>query len=148
MVAIKLRAQAFATQQKKKEENKMGEGASSSAPKVFGRGAHKRKNDGKDDRPPKKPSVGDKSLEKPTPPKVGHRVGKGLMTSLGPVNQGPHCRLLTHKNYATEMVGSIIRDKDIDPCTDQGTDELGASDLFDLARVGFYFCLHLYFLLV
>ena len=148
--AVKLRAQlrAFATQQKKKEENKTGERASSSAPKFVGTGAHKRKNDGKDDHPPKKPFVGDKSLKKATPLKVGHRVGKGLMTSSGPVNQGPYCRLFTHKNYAIEMVGFIIRNKDVDPCTDQGTDELGVLYLFDLAGVHFYFCLHLYFLLV
>ena len=37
---------------------------------------HKRKNDGKDDRPPKKPSVRDKFLKKLTPPKIGHGVGR------------------------------------------------------------------------
>ena len=39
-----------------------------------------------------------------------------------------------HKNYAIEMVGSIIRDKDVDPCAEEGTDELRASGLFDLLR--------------
>lgn len=104
--------------QRKKEENKVkGDGASSSAAKAIGKGAHKRKVDGKDDRPPKKPSVivGDKSLKKPMPSKTGHDVGKGLMTSLGPVAQGSDRRFLTHKDYAIEMVGSIIRDKDVDP---------------------------------
>jgi len=43
------------------------------------------------------------------------------------------------------MVGSIIRDKDVDPCAEQGTDELGVLGLFDLARVRFP--LHLTFLL-
>ena len=62
------------------------------------------------------------------------------MTSSGPEDQGPDRRLLTHKNYAIEMVGSIIRDKDIDPCANQGT--------FFLARVRFSFCLHLYYLLI
>ena len=131
---------ASAAQQKKKEENKVkGDGVSSSAPKVVGKGLHKRKPDWKDDRPCKKPSVtvGDKSLKKLTPPKTGHGVGKGLMTSLGPVVQGLDPRLLTHKDYAIEMVGSIIRDKDVDPCAEQGTDELRASGLFDLARVRF-----------
>ena len=69
MEAARLRAQvrASATQQKKKEENKLkGDGASSLAPKAVGKGVHKRKADRKDDRPPKKPSVtvGDKSLKK------------------------------------------------------------------------------------
>ena len=67
------------------------------------------------------------------------------MTSSGPVAQGLDRHLLTHKDYAIEMVGSIIRDKDVDPCAQQGTDELGASGLFDLARVRFP--LHLTFLL-
>ena len=62
---------ASATQQKKKEENKLkGDRASSSAPKAVGKGAHKRKVDGKDDRPPKKPyvTIGDKSLKKADAP--------------------------------------------------------------------------------
>ena len=90
MEAVRLRQQvrASAAQQRKKEENKVKrDGASSSAPKAIGKGAHKRKVDGKDDRPPKKPSViiGDKSLKKSTPPKTSHDVGKGLMTSSGPI---------------------------------------------------------------
>ena len=68
MEAARLRAQvrAFTAQQKKKEENKVkGDRASSSAPKAVGKGTHKRKANGKDDSPPKKPSVtiGDKSLK-------------------------------------------------------------------------------------
>ena len=64
-----------------------GDGASSLAPKAVSKGAHKRKPNGNDDRPPKKPSVtiGDKSLKRSMPPKTGHGVGKGLMTSLGPI---------------------------------------------------------------
>ena len=61
---------AFVAQQKKKEKNKTGEEASSSAPKATGKSVHKRKNDGKDDHPPKKPSVGDKSLKKSMPPRL------------------------------------------------------------------------------
>ena len=60
------------------------------------------------------------------------------MTTLGPITQGPDHRLLTHKDYAIEVVGSIIRDKDIDPYAELVTDELGASSLFDLAQVCFY----------
>ena len=107
----------------------------------------KRKNYGKDDHPSKKPNVnvGDRSSKKPTLPKTGHGVGKGLMTTLGLDTQGPDRCLLTHKNYAIAMMGSIIRDKDVDPCTKLGIDELGASSLFDLARVCFYiFLIHLF----
>ena len=126
--------------QKKKEENKTkGDGMSSSAPKAVKKGAHKRKVDGKDDRPPKKPSITirDKSLKKPTPPNTGLDVGKGLMMSSGPIAQGPDRRLFRHKDYTIEMVGSIIRDKDVDPCAEQRTDELGTSGLFDLTQVRF-----------
>ena len=142
MEATKLRAQVrtSAAQQKKKEEDKTkGEGASLSALKTV-RKVPKRKSDWKDDRPPKKPAVNvrDKSLKKPTLPKTGHGVGKGLMTTSGLVTQGPDRCLLTHKDYAIKMVGSIIRDRDVDPCVELGTDELGASGLFDLARVCFY----------
>ena len=142
MEATKLRAQVrtSAAQQKKKEEDKTkGEGASLSALKTV-RKVPKRKSDWKDDRPPKKPAVNvrDKSSKKPTLPKTGHGVGKGLMTTSGLVTQGPDRCLLTHKDYAIKMVGSIIRDRDVDPCVELGTDELGASGLFDLARVCFY----------
>ena len=74
------------------------------------------------------------------PPKTGHDVGKGLMTSSGPVAQESNRRLLMHKDYAIKMVGSIIRDKDVDPCAKQRTNELGVSGLFDLARVRFSLC--------
>jgi len=123
MEAARLKAQvrASAAQQKKKEENKVkGDGASLSAPKAVGKGTHKRKADGKDDRPPKKPSitVKDKSLKKLMSPETGHSVGKGLMTSSSPIAQGSDCHLLMHKDYAIEIVGSIIRDKDVDPCAE------------------------------
>ena len=94
------------------------DGASSSAPKVVGKGVHKRKADGKDDHPSKKPfvTIWDKSLKKLMPPMTGHGVGKGLMMSLGLVAYRLDLCLLTHKDYTIEMVGSIIRDKDVDPC--------------------------------
>ena len=57
------------------------------------------------------------------------------MTTSGPVIQEPDRRLLTHKDYTIKMMGSIIKDKDINPCAKQGTEELGSSGLFDLARV-------------
>ena len=117
-----------------------GEGASSSASKAIGKGTPKRKADGKDDRPPKKASItiGDKSFKKPSPPKPSHGAGKGLIMTSGPVTQGPDRCLLTHKDYVIKVVGSIIKDEDVDPCAEQGMEELKASGLFDLAWVRFY----------
>ena len=60
-----------------------------------------------------------------------------MMTS-SLVTQGLDRHLLTHKDYDIEMMGSIIKDKDVDLYAELGTNELGASGLFDLARVCFY----------
>jgi len=54
-----------------------------------------------------------------------------MMTSSGPVTEGPHC-LLTHKDYTVEEIESLIKPMDIDPCAQLGIEELGASALFDL----------------
>ena len=56
------------------------------------------------------------------------------MTSLGPVIKVPCC-LLTHKDYVVGEVGSFIMPTDIGPCDLLGIEDLGASALFDLARV-------------
>ena len=78
---------------------------------------------------------GEKLPKKSSPSKLKHGVGKRLMTTLGPVTQEPDCHLITHKDYAVEMMESIINDKDVDPCAEQVTEELGALGLFDLAQV-------------
>ena len=129
---------ATVARKKKEDENKTkGEGASLSAPKATRKGAPKRKADRKDDHPPKKASItpGDKLPKNPSPPKPSHGAGKGLMTTSGPVTQGPDRHLLTHKDYVVEVIESIIKDKDVDPYAEQATEELGASGLFDLAWV-------------
>ena len=69
------------------------------------------------------------------------------MTETSPVTQGTVCRLLTHKEHAVEMIESIIEDTDLDPCAEQLIKDLGASGLFDLARVCFSYIL-LYFMFV
>ena len=152
MKAARLRAQVRATVARKKEEGKgkKNEGTSLSAPKAVTKGAAKRKGDRKDDCPSKKVSVttGEKLTTKSSPPQPKHEAGKGLMTTSGPIVQDPDRRLFTHKDYALEMVESIIRDKDVDPCAKQGTDELGASGLFDLAWVCFFLCFFVYFSLM
>ena len=60
------------------------------------------------------------------------------MTTPGPVAQDSECRLHTYKDYAVEMLESIIKDKDADPCVGQATSELGDSGLYDLARVSIF----------
>ena len=44
-----------------------------------------------------------------------------------------------HKEHAIEMVESIIKEMDLDPCTEQTIKDLKASGLFDLSRVFFFF---------
>ena len=70
---------------------------------------------------------GDKLPKKPLPPKPSHGAGKGVMTTSDPVIQGLDLRLLTPKDYAVKVVKSIIKDKDMDPCAKQATEELGES---------------------
>ena len=138
MEATKLRMQVRVVAACKKEEHAKGkEGALSSAPKAVSKGATERKGDSKDDCLSKKVSItpGEKPPKKPSPPKPKHGVSKGLMTTSDPVSQDPKRYLLTHKDYALEMIESIIRDKDVDHCAEQAMEELGASGLFDLARV-------------
>ena len=121
MEAARLTVQVRVAAVHKKEGGGGGkekEGTSLSAPKAVTKGAVKRNGDGKDDHPYKKVSVTprEKLPKKPSPPKPRHGVGKGLMMTSGPVIQDPDCSLLTHKDYALEMVESIIRDKDVNLC--------------------------------
>ena len=109
---------------------------SSLAPKAVSKGSAKRKADGKDDRPPKKAAITprDAHPKKKSPPKSSHSVGKGMMTSTGPIVEGLRC-LLTYKDYAVKIVESFIKPTDVEPCVGQGTEELGVSALFDLSQV-------------
>ena len=56
------------------------------------------------------------------------------MTSSGPVLEGPSC-LLTHKAYAIGEVGSFVKPTDLEPSDLVGTEDLGASALFDITKV-------------
>ena len=128
-----------ARQQRKKEEEKRAkgkEGVSSLAPKAISKGSAKRNADGKDNRPPKKAAItpGDAHPKKKSPPKSSHVAGKGMMTSTGPIAEGLRC-LLTHKDYAVKTVESFIKPMHVEPCVGQGTEELGASALFNLSHV-------------
>ena len=136
-----------ATIARRKEEKEKGkEGVSSSAPKVVGKGVPKKKADEKDDRPPKKVSAapGDKLPKKSLPPKPSHGADKGLMMTSGPITQGSVHHLRAHKEHAVEVIKSIIKDTDMDPCVEHMTEELGASGLFDLAWVRLFFSFFFY----
>lgn len=109
----------------RKQQQKSGFSASASA--VVTKGTLKRKNNSKDDRPNKKgigPSVGDKQLKHPSPPRPSHGVGEGLMTGKGPVIPSTIRRLLTHKDHVIEMIDSIIKETDLDSCADQTMKDL------------------------
>ena len=136
MDAAKQRIRAVAA--RKKEEKKLEKGTdegTSLAPKAINK-VPKRKPDGDDDRLSKRIVVtpGDVSPKKKSPLKPSHGAGKGVMTSSGPVIEGPCC-LLTHKDYVIREVGSSVKLTDIGPCDLVGTEDFGASALFDFTRV-------------
>ena len=137
MESAKQRIRAAAARQKEERKAKEAGGEASSTPKAVVKVA-KRKPDGSDSRPSKKTAVtpADEPLKEKSPPKPSHGAGKGVMTSTGPVNEGP-CRLLTHKEYAVGEVESLIKPTNVEPCDQVGTEDLGASALFDLSRVCF-----------
>ena len=121
-----------------KEEARLAKGTeegNSLVPKSVSK-VSKRKPDGDDDRPLKRTAItpGDASPKGKLPLKPSHGAGKGTMTSSGPIIEGPCC-LLTHKDYAVKEVGSFVKSTDIRPCDLVGTEDLGASALFDLTRV-------------
>lgn len=51
--------------------------------------------------------------------------------------KGPVHRLLTFKNYAVEMVDSLVKETDLDPCAEQTLEGLGVFSVYDLPRVRF-----------
>ena len=135
MKSAKQRIRAAAARQKEERRAKEAGREASSTPKAVTKVA-KRKPDGSDSRPSKKAAVtpGDGAMKEKSPPKPSHGAGKRVMTSTGPVSEGP-CRLLTHKDYAVGVVESLIKPTDIEPCDQVGMEDLGASALFDLTKV-------------
>ena len=70
------------------------------------------------------------------------------MLAHGPVVSGPIQRLVSHREYAVEMVNSIIKDTNLDKCGEHATKDLGVSSFFDLARISIhpvYFPFFFYF---
>ena len=129
MESAKQRVRAATAREKEEKRAKEARGQTSSTPKTVAKPV-KRKPDGSDDRPSKKAVVtpGDSALKEKSPLMPSHGAGKGVMTSSGPINEGPCC-LLTHKDYAVGEVVSFIKPTDIGPCDLLGTDDLGASAL-------------------
>lgn len=68
-----------------------------------------------------------------------HGVEKGLMTSQGSIIPPPLPLLVKDKEYAVDTARSIVRDADLEECSEHETDPLGDSDLHDIIRVCFSF---------
>ena len=135
----------------RKKEERLGKGMEEgnlSIPKSVSK-ASKRKTDGDDVRSSKKTVVipGDASSKGKSSLKSSHGVGKGVMTSSGPVLEGPGC-LLTHKAYAVGEMGSSVKPMDLEPCDLVGMEDLGASALFDITRVCLLFTRSIWFYLL
>ena len=133
MESAKQRIRAAVARQKAEKKAQEARGEALSTPKVPTEQA-KRKLDRSDHRPAKKAVVTPGSMKEKSPSKPSHGVGKGLMTSQGPVTKGPS-RLLTHRDYTVEEARSFVKPVDIEPCDQLETEDLGASALFDLTRV-------------
>ena len=121
MEAVKQRVRAAAARKNEEERKvKEKEGVFSLAPKIVAK-VSKRKPGEKDNRPSKKAVVtlGDVPPKKKSPLKSSRGAGKGVMTSFGPVIEGPCC-LLTHKDYVVEEVESFIKPTDIAPSNQLG----------------------------
>ena len=139
MDVAKQRIRAVAARKKEERQAKGTDEGNSSVPKSVSK-VSKRKLDGDDDCPSKKAAVtpGDASPKEKSSLKPSHGAGKGVMTSSGPVLEGP-CSLLTHKRYAVGELGSFVKPTDLEPCDLVGTKDLGASALFDITRVRFLY---------
>ena len=127
---------------------KQQEQASRSAPNVGHKAIHKRKPNTKDDRPSKKgtgPLIEEQQQKALSPIPPCHEAGKGLMTRKGPVALDPIQRLITHKDYVVEMVITIIKETDLDPCGGHILEDWGASGFYDLSNVWSH---HLYSTLI
>ena len=135
----------------RKKEKRLAKGmeeGNSLVPKSASK-ASKRKFDGDDAIPSKKTVVipGDAFSKGKSSLKPSHGAGKGVMTSSGPVLEGPSC-LLTHKAYAVREVGSFVKPTDLEPCDLVRTEDLGASALFDITRVYLLFIRSIWFYLL
>ena len=135
MDVAKQRIRAVAARKKEERLAKGTEERNSSVPKSVSK-VSKRKPDEDEERPSKRIAItpGDASSKGKPYLKPSHGAGKRVMTSSGPILEGP-CSLLTHKGYTVGEVGSFVKPTDLEPCDLVGTEDLGASALFDITRV-------------
>ena len=148
MDVAKQRIRAVATRKKEERLAKGTEEGNSLTPKSVVK-ASKRKYDRDDARPSKKIVVipGDASPKGKSSLKPSHGAGKGVMTSFGPVLEGPSC-LLTHKAYAVGEMGFFVKPTDLEPYDLVGMEDFGASALFDITRVCLLFTRSIWFYLL
>ena len=139
MDVSKQRIKATAARKKEERLTKGTEEGDSSIPKSVSK-VSKRKLDRDDDCSSKWTAItsGDASPKGKLSIKPSHGAGKGVMTSSGPVLEGP-CSLLIHKGYAVGEVGSFVKPTDVEPCDLVRTEDLGALALFDITRVHFLY---------
>ena len=144
MDVAKQRIRAVAAHKKEERLAKGTEEGNSLTPK-----SSKRKYDRDDARPSKKTVVipSDASPKGKSSLKPSHGANKGVMTSFGPVLEGPGC-LLTHKAYAVREVGSFVKPMDLEPYDLVGMEDLGASALFDITKVCLLFTRSIWFYLL
>ena len=150
MDVAKQRIKAAAAHKKEEKLTKGENDGDLLAPKTVSK-ASKRKADGDGTRPSKKTVTipGDASPKGKSALRPGHGAGKGAMISSSPVLEGPSC-LLTHKAYTVEEVevGSFVKPTDLEPCDLVGTEDFGASALFDITRVCLLFTSSIWFYLL
>ena len=148
MDVAKQRIRAAVAHKKEERLMKGAEEGDSSAPKSVSK-ASKRKVDGDGARPSKKTvSIpGDASPKGKSALKPSHGVGKGAMTSSGPIPKGPSC-LLTHKAYTVGEVGSFVKPTNLELYDFVGMEDLEASALFDITRVCLLFIDSVWFYLL
>ena len=148
MDVAKQRIRAAGARKKEERLTKGAEEGDSLAPKIVSK-ASKRKNDRDGTRPSKKivTILGDASPKGKSALRPSHGAGKGVMTSSSPVPEGPSC-LLTHKAYAVGEVDSFVKPMDLELCDLVGTEDLGASALFDITRVCLLFTSSVWFYLL
>ena len=148
MDVAKQRIRAVVAHKKEERLAKGTEEGDSSAPKSVSK-ALKRKADGDGTHLSKKTVIipSDASPKGKSALKPSYGASKGAMTSSGPVLEGPSY-LLTHKAYAVGEVGSFVKPTDLEPCDLVGTEDLGASALFDITRVCLLFTSSVWFYLL
>ena len=69
------------------------------------------------------------------PPPLHHGIGKGLMTTKGPVLEQRPPLLHEDPRHAVGLLSSIIKDDDYEDLGNHATEAMGESGLFGLAQV-------------